>query len=73
MKDGQSGIVSQINGGHKLISRLNALGIRPGKKITKVGCSLMRGPITIKVGRAQIAIGFGMSGKITVDTDKSHR
>ncbi len=73
MKDGQSGIVSQINGGHRLINRLDALGIRPGKKITRVGCSLMRGPVTIKVGRAQVAIGFGMSGKITVDTGQSHR
>ena len=69
MKNGQSGIVSQIHGGHGLVSRLDALGIRPGKKITKVGCSLMRGPITIKIGHAQVAIGFGMSGKITVDTD----
>jgi len=67
MKNGQSGIVSQIHGGHGLTNRLNAMGIRPGKKITRVGSALMRGPVTIKVGNARVAIGFGMANKIIVD------
>ena len=67
MRDGQSGIVSQIQGGHGLISRLSALGIRPGKRITKVGSTIMRGPVTIKVGNTQVAIGFGMANKIIVE------
>jgi len=61
MKDGQSGIVSQIQGGHGLISRLSAMGIRPGQKITRVGSSLMRGPV------ARVAIGFGMANKIIAE------
>jgi ferrous iron transport protein A len=43
------------------------MGIRPGKKVTRVGSALMRGPVTIKVGNARVAIGFGMAGKIMVD------
>ena len=67
MKDGQSGIVSQIQGGHGLTNRLNAMGIRQGKKITRVGSALMRGPVTVKVGNARVAIGFSMANKITVE------
>jgi len=66
MQIGQSGIVFQIQGGRSLINRLNALGIRPGQRVTKVGSTFMRGPVTIQVGNAQVAIGFGMANKITV-------
>jgi ferrous iron transport protein A len=67
MRTGQSGIVLQIQGGHGLISRLSVLGIRPGQRITKVGSTFMRGPVTIQVGNAQVAIGFGMANKIIVE------
>jgi len=66
MKAGQSGIVAQIQGGHGLINRLSALGIRPGKKITKVGSMFMRGPVTIQLDSTQVAIGFGMANKVIV-------
>lgn len=66
---GQSGTVLQIQGGRGLVQRLNALGILPGKKITKVSAMLMRGPVTIEVDRAHIAIGFGMARKIIVRAD----
>jgi len=69
VRAGQSGIVVQIQGGHGLVSRLSALGIRPGKKITKISSMLMRGPVTIRVDRAQVAIGFGMAKKILVELD----
>ena len=69
MQTGQSGTVVQIQGGHGLVNRLNSLGIRPGKKIIKVSSMLMRGPVTIQVDRAQVAIGFGMANKIIVRLD----
>ena len=69
MRAGQSGIVVHIEGGHGLVNRLNALGIRPGKKITKVSSMLMRGPVTIQLDSAQVAIGFGMANKIIVKLD----
>jgi len=69
MRAGQSGRVVQIMGGHGLVNRLNALGIRPGKRITKVSSMFMRGPVTLQVDRAQVAIGFGMAGKIIVEVD----
>jgi len=69
MQTGQSGTVVQIQGGHGLVNRLNSLGIRPGKRITKVSSMFMRGPVTIQVDRAQVAIGFGMARKIIVELD----
>lgn len=67
MPAGHSGMVVQIQGGRGLINRLSALGIRPGQRVTKVGSMFMRGPVTIQVGNAQVAIGFGMANKIIVE------
>ena len=67
MQAGQSGKVAQIQGGHGLINRLSALGIRPGKKITKVGSMFMRGPVTVQLDSTQVAIGFGMANKVIVE------
>ena len=71
MEAGQSGIVVQIQGGHGLINRLSALGIRPGKKVTKVSSMFMRGPVTVQAGNSQLAIGFGMANRILVALEGS--
>jgi len=69
MQSGQNGEVVQIQGGYRLVSRLSALGIRPGRRITKVSSMLMQGPVTIQSGNTQLAIGFGMANKIVVELD----
>lgn len=69
MQSGQSGKVAQVQGGHGLVNRLNALGIRPNKRITKVSSMFMRGPVTIQLDNTHIAIGFGMADKIIVELD----
>jgi ferrous iron transport protein A len=69
MPSGQSGVVVEIHGGHGLVNRLSALGIRPGKKIAKVSSMFMRGPVTVQVDRAQVAIGFGMARRVIVRLD----
>ncbi len=50
-----------------MVNRLSALGIRPGKRITKISAMLMRGPVTVQVDRAQVAVGFGMASRIIVE------
>ena len=72
MSSGQTGIVFQIAGGYGLGRRLQALGIRPGKRITKVSAMFGHGPVTVQVDNTQIALGFGMAGKIIVEVDKSN-
>ncbi|MEJ2166901.1 MAG: FeoA family protein [Desulfobacterales bacterium] len=66
MQSGQSGILAEILGGHGLVDHLNALGLRPGKKVTKISSMLMRGPVTIRMDRIEIAVGFGIARKIMV-------
>ena len=70
MRTGQTGTVVGVMGGHGLIRRLDALGIRPGRKVTKLSSTLFRGPIILRVDNTQVAIGFGMARKIIVETDK---
>ena len=67
MKNGQHGTVVRIEGGQSLTDRLNALGIRQSKKITRVGAMMMRGPVTVKVDGCQVAMGYGMAGKVVVE------
>jgi len=67
MEIGQTGTVIGILGGRGLMRRLEALDIRPGKKVTKVSSTLFRGPVTLRVDNAQLAIGFGMANKIIVE------
>jgi ferrous iron transport protein A len=70
MKTGQTGIVVGVLGGHGLIQRLDALGIRPGKKVTKLSSTLFRGPVMLRVNNSRVAVGFGMARKIIVQVDK---
>lgn len=67
MEIGQTGTVIGILGGRGLIRRLEALDIRPGKKVTKVSSTLFRGPVTLRVDNAQLAVGFGMANRIIVE------
>jgi ferrous iron transport protein A len=69
MKSGQSGTVVQVVGGMNACKRLQGLGIRIGKKITKTSSMFMRGPVSVKTGHTKIAIGFGLAGKVIVELD----
>jgi ferrous iron transport protein A len=69
MADGQSGVVVSVEGGHVMLRRLEALGIRPGKRIRKVSSAFMRGPSVIEVEGCAIAIGFGMANRIFAKTE----
>ena len=70
MRTGQAGTVVGVMGGMGLVRRLDALGIRPGRKVTKISSALFRGPVTLRVDSAQVALGFGMAKRIVVEVDK---
>jgi len=70
MRTGQTGTVVGVQGGHGLVRRLDALGIRPGKKVTKLSSTLFRGPIILRADNTQVAVGFGVARRIIVDVDK---
>lgn len=70
METGQSGRVIEVSGGRGM-QRVEAMGLRPGKRVTKISGIFGRGPITVKLGTTQLALGFGMAQKVTVEvTDK---
>ena len=71
MEAGQTGTIINLIGGRGLVHRLEALGVRPGKKVTKTSSALFRGPVTFRVNHTQVAVGFGMANKILVETDTS--
>jgi ferrous iron transport protein A len=70
MKVRESGNVVSLQGGRQLALRLQNLGIRPGKKITKLSAHFWRGPITVQVDKRSVALGIGMAGKIMVEVGK---
>jgi ferrous iron transport protein A len=70
MKSGQTGTVVEVLGGHGLVRRLDGLGIRLGKKVTKISFTLFHGPVTLAVDNARVAVGFGMAKRIIVKVDK---
>ncbi len=73
MQTGQSGTIIQIQGGIGLASRLTALGIRPGKRVTKVSSMFIRGPVIIEMDRTQLAIGFGMANRVIVKLEETRK
>lgn len=70
MGEGKRGTVVDIQGGWGLLTKLEALGIKPGTEIVKVSSQLMRGPIIIRIGNTQVAIGFGMARRIIIEHKK---
>ena len=63
----QTVVVKNVEGGATVKMRLESMGIRLGVKVTKISSHFWRGPVTIKVGRAKVAIGHGMARRIIVE------
>ncbi len=60
--------VSGVAGGHGATRRLEAMGIRPGVIIRKIAGQPFGGPVVVQVGRARVALGFGMAQKVMVES-----
>ncbi len=69
MKNGQSGKVVAINGGMGMQGRLEALGLRINSRITKKSGFFRSGPVIVSVGNTDVAIGYGMASRITVEVE----
>ncbi|HDR04511.1 MAG TPA: ferrous iron transport protein A [Candidatus Marinimicrobia bacterium] len=66
MRQGQKGIISHIDGGHHFNQKIEAMGLHLGVSLEIISAQLMHGPVTVRVGSTQAAIGFGMAGKIYI-------
>jgi len=69
MRSGQKGKIVEINGGYGLARKLEALGIRTGKEITKISEQLLRGPVLLQHNNTQAAVGFGMASRVLVEVN----
>ncbi|MGI6308627.1 MAG: FeoA family protein [Dethiobacteria bacterium] len=70
MKAGQAGIVRTINGGQGMVTRLQALGLHPGKKVTKLSTVFQKGPVVVGINRSRIALGYGRACRIFVEIEQ---
>ncbi len=67
IKIGQKVKIIKLDGGLMFIKRAEELGIRIGLLVEKKSAQFMNGPITIKIGNTNIALGIGMAEKIIVE------
>jgi ferrous iron transport protein A len=58
-----------IDGGHRVRSHLNTLGIHIGDWLTVVERAPFRGPVLVEVNGTRLALGRGVAAKIRVDLD----
>ena len=56
-----------IRAGRRAISNLESLGVRPGVLLTKLHAQLVRGPISVRIGSLQLAVGWGIASRIMVE------
>lgn len=73
MRSGTRGTVVKIGGGKHMQRKTEMLGIRVGCSMVKVSGHALRGPVVVKVGATQIAIGHGMAHKIIVEVEEAER
>jgi ferrous iron transport protein A len=64
---GQRGLVVRVRGGRGVVSRLDAMGIRPGIHVCKVSGRNTHGPQTVRACNAQLAMGYGVAARVLVE------
>lgn len=64
---GRAGVILSLDGGYGMTRRLDAMGLRPGKQVRKLGSQFMAGPVTVLVDGREVAMGRGIARKISVE------
>ena len=70
MESGQSGKVVCFHGGHRMVARLESMGVRIGKTVKKLSNMPGRGPAVVQVEGTQGAAGVGMARRIEVRLER---
>jgi len=65
LSPGETGRVEGVAGGWGAATRLAALGVLPGRKVTVVANDA-GGPLVVAVGPTRVAVGRGLATKILV-------
>lgn len=64
---GKTARVLSVAGGRGMMRKLEAMGVRAGKKVRKLGSQFMAGPVTVVLDGRQVAMGRGIARKIEVE------
>ena len=67
LESGRQARVIAFNGGPNMIKRLENLGLLRGKTIKKVSNNPFKGPVVVKIDQVELAIGYRMASRITVE------
>ena len=66
LKKGSKGRVVEVTGGRSATLKLSVQGILPGAIVEKTS-ELRGGPVLVKVGGSQVAIGRGLARRVLVE------
>jgi ferrous iron transport protein A len=66
MEKGAKGRITSVVGGKGMVMKLSAQGILPGMVVHKIG-ELRGGPVLLKVGGSQVAVGRGLARRVLVE------
>lgn len=69
MKGGMRGTIVALEGGRGLQNHLRTRGLAEGK-MAEVVASLPHGPMVVRVGATQVALGRGMAARVLVEVDE---
>jgi len=67
LNEGQSGRVVGFDPPGGVADRLEAMGLREGKRITKISGLPFRGPVVVQAGGTRVALGHRMAARILVE------
>lgn len=70
MHPGQKGQIVGTHKGHYAERRLFELGFVPGAKVEMLSKHPFKGPLVVKLGNAQIAVGRGVAAAVEVVLDQ---
>jgi ferrous iron transport protein A len=67
LRDGETAVITEVLGGHQLQARLGNMGLRPGKRIVKLGAMPAGGPVTIECDGFRVALGRGIARHVRIE------
>lgn len=66
LRPGETAEVIAVSRGRRAQMRLLELGISPGTRVTVVAAHPWRGPIIVRVGGLEAALGWGLASSVVV-------
>lgn len=64
--NGEQAVIDSILGGAQMQARLENMGLRPGKLVTRLSAMPSGGPIMVECGGTRVALGRGIAQHVRV-------